>query len=92
METVFLLSGKHNIFNLGHPKRGKQLIQKGVNNVTVNQMELQNLRHLIGGHTTAEKKLRFYASQCQDAQIKQMFDQAAQSAMNTRNKLISFLQ
>ncbi|MBP1761479.1 MAG: hypothetical protein H6Q64_1021 [Firmicutes bacterium] len=60
--------------------------------MTVNQMELQNLRHLIGGHATAEKKLRFYASQSQDAQIKQMFDQAAQSAMDTRNKLMTFLK
>lgn len=60
--------------------------------MTVNQMELQNLRHLIGGHATTEKKLRFYASQCQDAQVKQMFDQAAQSCMDTRNKLISFLK
>lgn len=59
--------------------------------VTVNQMELQNLRHLIGSHANSEKKLRFYAQQCQDAQIKQMFEQAAQSAVNTRNKLMSFL-
>ncbi|HWQ74836.1 MAG TPA: hypothetical protein VN441_05945 [Syntrophomonas sp.] len=60
--------------------------------MTVNQMELQNLRHLIGSHATAEKKLRFYSSQCQDAQVKQMFDQAAQSAMDTRTKLMSFLK
>lgn len=55
-------------------------------------MELQNLRHLIGSHANAEKKLRFYASQCQDQQIKQMFEQSAQSAADTRNKLMSFLQ
>jgi hypothetical protein len=42
-------------------------------------------------HATAEKKLRFYASQCQDAQLKQMFEQSAQSAMDTRRKLMSFL-
>jgi len=64
---------------------------KGVKIVTINQIELQNLRHLIGTHETAEKKLRFYAQQCKDAQIKQMFEQSAQSAVNTRNKLMSFL-
>lgn len=60
--------------------------------MNLNQMELQNLRHLIGSHANAEKKLRFYASQCQDQQIKQMFEQSAQSAADTRNKLMSFLQ
>lgn len=59
--------------------------------MTLNQLELQNLRHLIGSHATAEKKLRFYAQQCQDAQVRQMFEQAAQSAVDTRNKLMSFL-
>ncbi len=59
--------------------------------MTINQLELQNLRHLIGSHATAEKKLRFYAQQSQDAQVKQMFEQAAQSAVDTRNKLMSFL-
>ncbi len=59
--------------------------------MNLTQMELQNIRHLVGSHATAEKKLRFYASQCQDAQLKQMFEQSAQSAMDTRRKLMSFL-
>ena len=59
--------------------------------VNLSQLELQNLRHLIGGHSTAEKKLRFYASQCTDAQVRQMFEQSAQSAADTRQKLMSFL-
>ncbi len=54
-------------------------------------MELQNLRHLIGAHETAEKKLNFYAEQCSDPQIKQMFQQSAKSASQTRQKLMSFL-
>lgn len=57
----------------------------------LNQLELQNLRHLIGSHQTAEKKLQFYAQQCQDPQVKQMFEQSAQSACDTKNKLMSFL-
>lgn len=59
--------------------------------MNLTQMELQNLRHLISDHATSEKKLHFYASQCQDAQIKQFFEQCAQSAADTRNKLMSFL-
>jgi len=59
--------------------------------MNINQMELQNLRHLIGAHEIAEKKLNFYASQAQDQQVKQMFQQSAQSAAQTRQKLITFL-
>ena len=59
--------------------------------MNISQVELQNLRHLIGGHATAEKKLRFYASQANDAQVRQMFEQSAQSAADTRNELMCFL-
>lgn len=54
-------------------------------------MELQNLRHLIGSHETAEKKLNQYSELAQDSQVKQMFQQSAQSASQTRQKLMSFL-
>lgn len=57
----------------------------------LNQQELQNLRHLIGAHTTAEKKLNEYAEQCSDPQVKQMFQESAKSASQTRQKLMSFL-
>lgn len=59
--------------------------------MNINQMELQSLRHLISSHETSEKKLNFYASQAQDPQVKQMFQQSAQSASQTRQKLITFL-
>lgn len=59
--------------------------------MNLTQLELQNLRHLIGSHATAEKKLQYYASQCQDKQVRQMFEQSAQSACDTRKKLMSFL-
>lgn len=58
----------------------------------LNEMELQNLRHFIGSHETATQKLKTYAQQCQDPQIKQMFQQSAQNAENTRQKFLSFLQ
>lgn len=57
----------------------------------LNQVELQNLRHLIGGQETAYQKLNTYASQCVDPQIKQLFNQSAQDALKTKNQLMSFL-
>ena len=55
------------------------------------QAELQHLRHLIGAHETACEKLNTYAAQVQDAQIKQMCTKSAQDALNTKQKLMSFL-
>lgn len=60
--------------------------------VQINQMELQNLRHLIGSHETAAQKLDAYAQQCSDPEIRSMFQQSAQSARSTKQKLLSFLQ
>ena len=57
----------------------------------LNQVELQHLRHLIGTHETAYQKLNTYASQVQDPQIKQMFTKSAQDALNTKQKLMNFL-
>lgn len=55
------------------------------------QVELQNLRHLIGAHDTSYQKLNSYAAQSVDPQIKQMFTKAAQDSLNTKQKLITFL-
>lgn len=57
----------------------------------LNQLELQNLRHLIGAHETSCQKLRTYAQQTTDSQVKQLFEKSAQDAMNTKQKLMSFL-
>ena len=57
----------------------------------LNQLELQHLRHLIGAHEIAYQKLNTYANQVQDAQIKQMFSKSAQDALNTKQKLMGFL-
>ena len=45
----------------------------------LSQVELQNLRHLIGAHETSYQKLNSYASQAVDPQIKQMFTKSAQA-------------
>lgn len=57
----------------------------------LNELELQNLRHLIGGHCTIEKKLECYAEQCQDQQLKDMLKKDAQDAKTSKDKLMSFL-
>ena len=57
----------------------------------LNQAELQHLRHLIGAHETSYQKLSTYATQAQDTQIKQMFTKSAQDALNTKQKLMNFL-
>jgi hypothetical protein len=59
--------------------------------MTLNHMELENLRHLISSHQNSMKKLNFYASEVQDSQCKQMFQQSAKSAQQTADKLMSFL-
>ncbi|EHQ90460.1 hypothetical protein [Desulfosporosinus youngiae] len=57
----------------------------------LNQIELQNLRHLIGAHETANQKLQAYAEQATDPELKQFFQDGAQAAMNTKQQLLGFL-
>lgn len=57
----------------------------------LSEVELQNLRHFIGAHDTSYNKLNAYSSQAVDPQIKQMFSKAAQDSLNTKQKLIGFL-
>ncbi|KOA21505.1 hypothetical protein CLHOM_01760 [Clostridium homopropionicum DSM 5847] len=58
----------------------------------LNQLELQNLRHLIGSHENISAKLNDYAGKCQDMQVKQMFQQAANASTQTAQQLMGFLQ
>lgn len=58
---------------------------------TLTQVELQNLRHLIGAQDTNFQKLTNYANTCVDPQIKQIFTKSAQDTLNTKQKLMSFL-
>jgi len=57
----------------------------------LNEVELQNVRHLIGAHDTSYQKLTSYAENCTDPQIKQMFQKSAQDALSTKQKLMGFL-
>lgn len=58
---------------------------------SLNQLELQNIRHLIGAHCTIEKKLEFYSQQCTDPLIKSMLKKDAQDAKASKEKLMKFL-
>lgn len=55
------------------------------------QVELENLRHIIGAQDTMYQKLNTYSAQCVDPQIKQMFTKAAQDSLNIKQKLLTFL-
>ena len=57
----------------------------------LNEADLQHLRHLIGAHETSYQKLNTYSSQAVDPQIKQIFSKAAQDSLNTKQKLMGFL-
>ena len=54
-------------------------------------LDLQNLRHLIGGYNTTHRKMTEYASQAQDPEIKKLFQDAADSAMKNKQELMKFL-
>ncbi|MDD6615648.1 MAG: hypothetical protein PUF13_06055 [Lachnospiraceae bacterium] len=58
----------------------------------LSELDLQNLRHLIGGFSTTHCKMQAYASQAADPGVKQFFQKSAQSAMETKQQLMSFLQ
>lgn len=54
-------------------------------------LDLQNLRHLIGGYSTTQCKMQDYASQAEDPEVKQLFQQAADSALKNKQELMKFL-
>ena len=58
---------------------------------TLNQIELQNLRHFIGAQSNSYAKFTHYADSAVDPQIKQVLNKAAQDALNSKQKLMSFL-
>ena len=57
----------------------------------LSELDVQNLRHLIGGYNTTHCKMTEYASQAQDPEIKKLFQDAADSAMKNKQELMKFL-
>ena len=66
-------------------------IRKGEKMGTLNQMELQNLRHFIGTSENSYAKFTHYADTAVDPQIKQYFEKIAINALNEKEKIINYL-
>ena len=58
----------------------------------ISELDLQNLRHLIGGYDTTHCKMQEYVKEAQDPQVKQFFQKGAKSAMDNKQQLMKFLQ
>lgn len=54
-------------------------------------LDLLNLRHLIGDCDTTYCKMTEYASQAEDPEIRQIFQDAADSARKNKQELMKFL-
>ena len=57
----------------------------------LSELDVQNLRHLIGGFDTTHCKMNDYANNATDQQVKQFFQKAAQSAKENKQQLMQFL-
>lgn len=57
----------------------------------LNEIELQNIKHIIEYQNTNYKKLKNYSDYAVDPQIKQVFSKAAQEALNVSQKFTTFL-
>lgn len=64
----------------------------GVFMADLSELELQNLRHLIGGYDVTHCKMKEYAQSASDAKVKQFFEKGAKSAMENKTQLMKFLQ
>jgi hypothetical protein len=60
-------------------------------NNSLTELEVENLRHIIGGHGTIATKLETYAEQCTDPELKSMLQRDAQDARQAKQKLLTFL-
>lgn len=58
----------------------------------LSELELQNLRHLIGGYDTTHCKMQDYAQAASDTRVKQFFEKGARSAAENKQQLMKFLQ
>ncbi len=60
--------------------------------MSINEMELQTLRHLIMKHDTISGKMSAYAEDATTPEIRQYFEKAAQNAADSKTKLMGFLK
>jgi len=59
-----------------------------MNNLT--ELEVENLRHIIGSHGMIANKLDSYAQSCTDPQLKSMLTKDGQDARQAEQKLLGF--
>lgn len=57
----------------------------------LSELELQNLRHLIGSYETNHCKMQAYANEATDPQIKSFFEEATTCSMENKQTLMKFL-
>lgn len=57
----------------------------------ISVLDLQNLRHLISGFDTCQSKMQDYASEAKDPEIRKLFQDAANNAMQNKQDLMKFL-
>lgn len=55
------------------------------------ELEVENLRHIIGGHGTIATKLETYAANCNCQELKTMLQRDAQAAKQSQQQLLQFL-
>ncbi|GEN44616.1 hypothetical protein [Alkalibacillus haloalkaliphilus] len=56
------------------------------------ELEVENLRHIIGGHATIANKLEDYAQNSTDPELKQILQNDAQAARQAQQQLMQFFQ
>lgn len=57
----------------------------------ISQMEFNAIREIAGSHLTSANKLNEFAQHCDDVQIKNMFEHAAQDARKSAQTLVAML-
>lgn len=57
----------------------------------LSQVEVNTIREMVTGHQTMSAKFSTYSNQCQDSQIKQMFQKASTDSKDSAQKLIQML-
>ena len=58
----------------------------------LSELDLQNLRHLMGGYDVTHCKMKEYAECASDTKVKQFFEKGAQSAMQNKQQLMEYLR
>lgn len=57
----------------------------------ITKIELKSIEYLIKLNKAFYQKLNIYSEKCNDAQIKQLFTKTAQDILDTKQKLMDFL-